>query len=138
MVDGTSGRRILIGGSECGGMYGREQRQRNAAYKRLIRSRRWALLRRAYITAHPMCEECLKRGIWDSVAREVHHRRPISTGRSVEEMERLAFDVGNLESVCPECHRRLHEALDVAAGKRRRRPVSEETRGFLERDFGIL
>lgn len=117
---------------------GGEGLRRNAAYKRLIRSRRWMLLRRAYIGEHPFCEECLRRGVWDREAREVHHRVPISTGRTLAEMERLAFDPGNLESVCPECHRRLHEELDAAAGRGgARRAVSAETARWLEADFGI-
>lgn len=95
------------------------------------------LLRRAYIREHPLCEECLKRGIWDMEAAEVHHRVPISTGRTEAEMERLAFDPGNLESVCPECHRRLHEELDAAAGRGRRRRVSPETRKWIGENFGI-
>ena len=78
--------------------------KRRKEYKRIIHSKRWHALRSAYIDAHPFCEECMARGIMDQPAEEVHHVRPIGTGRSWEEMCALAFDAHNLRSLCHDCH----------------------------------
>lgn len=108
--------------------------QNHRDYKRIIHSRRWHLLRESYITAHPMCEECLKRGIWDSRATEVHHVVPIGTGRTFAEKERLAFDADNLEALCHECHVRIHKEM---AGRRRAAGHSEAVRSYLKDNFGL-
>lgn len=65
--------------------------KRRKEYKRIIHSKRWHTLRMAYIGSHPFCEECMARGIMDQPAEEVHHVRPIGTGRSWEEMCALAL-----------------------------------------------
>lgn len=104
----------------------------NSDYKRLIHSRRWLLLRRRYVAAHPLCEECLKRGILDSRTEQVHHRTPVTRGRTWQEMERLAFDEGNLEAVCRSCHRRLHHEMGGRAGT-----GSPEVRDWLRDRFGL-
>lgn len=104
----------------------------NSDYKRLIHSRRWLLLRRRYAAAHPLCEECLKRGILDSRTEQVHHRTPVTRGRTWQEMERLAFDESNLEAVCRQCHRRLHRELEGNIGQ-----GSPEVRDWLRVKFGL-
>lgn len=97
-------------------MMGREYRD----YKVIIHSKRWHTLREAYIYAHPLCEECLKKGILDSVATEVHHKQPIGTGRTFADKQRLAFDPGNLESLCHECHKKIHQGMYRESSKRQR------------------
>lgn len=102
--------------------------KRRKEYKRIIHSKRWHALRSAYIGAHPFCEECMARGIMDQPAEEVHHVRPIGTGRSWEEMCALAFDAHNLRSLCHDCH--------VAAHRRPRKggkEPSEDVKAWLDR-----
>jgi predicted HNH restriction endonuclease len=41
--------------------------------------------------------------------KEVHHKKPFQEGRTKEEVEELAFDWDNLESVCAECHETRHK-----------------------------
>lgn len=103
-------------------------------YKRIIHSREWAALRRRYITAHPLCEDCLQRGIYDAVAVEVHHVKPVGTGRTWAEKCALAFDEHNLRALCHDCHVRAHktERHALAAAQR-----SGEVKDYLKENFGI-
>lgn len=94
------------------------------------------MLREAYITQHPMCEECLKRGIIDSVATEVHHRKPIGTGRSLSEKKKLAFDPDNLESLCHDCHVKIHQEMFRKADNRER-TGRKDVLDFLKEDFDL-
>ncbi len=45
------------------------------------------------------------------LAELVHHREPIETGVTLAEMEYLAFNADNLESICKKCHTAVHNAL---------------------------
>lgn len=106
-------------------------------YKVLIQSRRWHELREWYISRHPFCEECERRGILDQRAEEVHHVKPIGTAKDKSGMERLAFDKDNLQALCHECHVRVHRAIKQAKRTGREvKPRDEAVDAFL-REFGI-
>ena len=100
-------------------------------YKRIIHSKRWSVLRRQYMAAHPFCEECMAAGVLDVAAEEVHHVKPIGTGRDFSEMCALAFDWGNLRALCHDCHVKAHQSI-----ARRGHEVSEGLRDWL-RGFGV-
>ena len=76
-------------------------------YNRIIHGKEWRRISKLYKAAHPLCEEC---GKWQATA--VHHRRPLETAADFDEMLALAYDWQNLESVCKDCHSRLHNELD--------------------------
>ena len=76
---------------------------KDANYKRMIQSVRWAKLRREKIKLNPLWQDCLESGI-NTPAQEVHHVTPCETARSVKQMEELMFNLGNLRSLCHECH----------------------------------
>lgn len=59
---------------------------------------------------HPLCEDCLEE---DKVTQavEVHHIRPILTGKDELEMAELAYNPSNLRSLCKECHNNIHKKL---------------------------
>lgn len=80
---------------------------RDATYIRLIHSMSWRKLRMQVLAQHPLCADCLQEGR-TTAASEVHHVRPIETGKSVNEMERLAYDPHNLRPLCHACHRAEH------------------------------
>lgn len=104
-------------------------------YKRLIHSKRWSQLSKAYKAAHPFCEECMKRGIWDQPSEEVHHVRPIGSGITWGEMVSLAFDESNLEALCHDCHTRIHQAMK--RDRNRGKAVDGGVRSWLRDNFGI-
>lgn len=64
--------------------------------------RAWKRIRDRHIREHPMCEECLERGIFKP-AEEVHHKVPLSDGGT--------HDRNNLVSLCRSCHMKAHGQL---------------------------
>lgn len=78
-----------------------------AEYKRLINSHVWHLLRAKKIASQPLCEDCLRVGR-TRLAEEVHHERPVESGRDATEMRMLAYTFENLVSLCRECHHARH------------------------------
>lgn len=83
-----------------------ERRRRDpalAAAARIRRSMAWQSCRRAKLERDPLCERCEAEGR-STFAAQVHHRIPLA------QRPDLAFDHGNLMSVCTRCHARLeHE-----------------------------
>jgi 5-methylcytosine-specific restriction protein A len=70
--------------------------QRDPKINRRYNSR-WRKTRNAYITAHPLCEDCLAAGR-ATPAAEVHHVLPLEHGGT------HAFS--NLRALCKPCHSR--------------------------------
>lgn len=61
-------------------------------------SSRWRKLRERKLMIEPLCELC--GGV--TVATIVHHKREIKAGGD-------PFNIDNLQSICQECHNRLHK-----------------------------
>ncbi len=61
--------------------------------------RAWKRIRDNYAAAHPLCEECLKRGVY-SPTEQVHHIKPISEGGTHARE--------NLMALCQSCHAKIH------------------------------
>lgn len=64
--------------------------------------RDWKRIRDRYINEHPLCEDCLSRGIYKQ-ASEVHHKLPLADGGTHEK--------NNLVSLCRSCHMKAHGVL---------------------------
>lgn len=64
--------------------------------------RAWKRIRDRYISGHPLCEDCLSRGIYRP-AEEVHHKLPLADGGTHEK--------NNLVSLCRSCHMKAHGVL---------------------------
>jgi len=71
----------------------------------------WKKLRYQYLIDNPTCEICTKNKIL-KLAIEVHHKKPISYGNTNEEKEALGFDYKNLQALCKECHKLVHQELE--------------------------
>ena len=94
-----------------------------AIYQKLINSYKWQLLRKKKFIANPLCELCLAAG-QVRPTEEVHHVVPVESGKDEVEMRRLAYDYNNLQSLCKECHARVH-AKEVE--------VNSEVKNFFDR-----
>lgn len=70
----------------------------------------WRKLRQSYLMEHPVCEDCLKENKV-VLAEEIHHIKPILTGKTELEMMTLAFDSNNLTALCKKCHQLRHKKL---------------------------
>lgn len=66
-------------------------------------------IRLNYIKEHPLCEDCLAKGI-TRAAEEVHHITPILTAKDPIDMKALAIDTNNMISLCKECHFKRHHS----------------------------
>ena len=64
-------------------------------------------MRDGYIIDHPLCEDCLERGMVVAV-EEVHHIIPFMSGVDDAEKMALAVDPKNLVSLCHDCHLKRH------------------------------
>ena len=83
---------------------------RNETYNRLMHTARWLRLRRAVLTAHPLCQRCEELGRLRA-ATEVHHVKPVESGLGPAEMALLAYDPLNLLALCHECHVKVHTEM---------------------------
>ena len=88
---------------------------RDPRYQRLLNSKRWKMLRQAYLQDHPKCERCIAEGKAAGIKRgyihsaiDVHHKVPVESAHSLQEMEALCYDWNNLEALCIPCHSKTH------------------------------
>ena len=77
-------------------------------HAKFYNSKAWKLLRKSYITEHPLCENCLKNGIIKP-AKEVHHKQIFSTANTEEGQWNIFLDGNNLMSLCIKCHHMFHD-----------------------------
>lgn len=75
-----------------------ERYERDPAIKRRY-GRAWKRIRDSYAASHPLCEECLKNGIYVPT-EEIHHKLPLSQGGN--------HDRDNLIALCKSCHAGIH------------------------------
>ena len=81
----------------------------------IYNSREWHDLRIAKLRANQQCEQCIADGEAQGIeggyirsASVVHHIHPIEESQTMEEMRHWAFLWSNLQSLCRECHARIH------------------------------
>ena len=87
--------------------------------------------RQVWQRAEGLCERCKRDGIAErgvpyiTPGVDCHHIKPVESAKTEQEMERLAYDVNNIELLCIPCHikthqeMRSHKADKVAENKRR-------------------
>ena len=74
----------------------------------LYNTRQWKRLRNWYIMQHPLCENCAKYGLV-TPATQVHHKRIINSGQTLDEMKSIAYNPDVLQSLCRSCHDKMHK-----------------------------
>lgn len=74
--------------------------------QRIYHSALWRRMSEAYLAHHPLCEQCLQKGILRP-AVDVHHRVSFTqfTGQKLLE---VAYNPRNLMALCKECHANIH------------------------------
>lgn len=103
-------------------------------YIKLIHTHRWLRLRRAVLTAHPLCERCEAAGII-SPATEVHHRRPVEYGVNYNEKYRLMYDPHNLCALCHDCHVKEHTEMGRSGKEATRRRNAQQVGQVIAKFF---
>lgn len=106
----------------------------NADYRRLIQSAAWRRLRAAWISAHPLCEDCLAAGR-AVPAEEVHHVCPVERAATRPQMRALCLDPGNLRSLCRACHAEAHRRLRSMSAEEREQGHETALRRFSDKYF---
>ena len=106
---------------------------RDKRYQKLLNSKRWMEVKRlVWQRAGGLCERCKRDGIAErgvpyiTPGVDCHHKIPVESAKTEQEMERLAYDWrNNIELLCVACHikthqeMRSHKADKVAENKRR-------------------
>lgn len=81
---------------------------KNVAQKYVYNTKRWTSLRLLKLMNNPLCEVCLNKNIV-TPAVEVHHMQPFMEGLTIEQIKYLGFSYDNLQSICNECHQKIHK-----------------------------
>ena len=81
-------------------------------YVQLMNSRQWRDLRTAKLRANPLCERCQEKG-YVVAATCCHHVIPIESARTEVQARELCYSFNNLQSLCYQCHKAIHEADDT-------------------------
>lgn len=99
--------RLAVEGGQYCEEHTKTERDRYNRYKRAPDinkkyGRAWKRIRDHHVQEHPLCEECLKQGIYKP-AEEVHHIVPLNDGGTHAR--------SNLVSLCRSCHMKAHALL---------------------------
>ena len=115
---------------------------RDKRYQRLLNSKRWKMIRADYLRQHPLCERCRREGIEAGVlpdgyitsAVDVHHKKPVESSKTEQEMERLAYnlDGNNLEALCIPCHIKTHQEMRSHTKEKVKENKARARRRFME------
>lgn len=108
---------------------------RDKTYTKLMSSVAWRITRNRHMARYPLCERCNTQGR-TTAATVVHHRIPIETGRSEAEKERLAYEPGNLMSLCGQCHRDIHMELAKGSREENEKRQRQRAESFVNRVTG--
>ena len=79
--------------------------------------------------AKGVCEECHRVIVGQG---DCHHVIPVETGRTVQEMERLCYDVNNVRLLCVPCHIKVHQNMYSHTKEKVRENKKRRSRRFLE------
>ena len=75
--------------------------------QKIYQSHKWKKLRESKRLNNPLCESCLEKGLTIPTV-DIHHIIPFSKALNQLEKNILAFSYENLQSVCSDCHDKLH------------------------------
>jgi len=79
----------------------------NNINKYIYNTTTWRKLRIEKLKLNPLCERCLAKDIIKSGV-DIHHKIPISSGDNIFKMMQLGFDFQNLQTLCEDCHKEVH------------------------------
>ena len=113
---------------------------RDKNYQRLLNSPRWREVKSlVWRRANGLCERCIREGKAAGVpegyitpAIDVHHRVPVETAKTLQEMERLAYDWNNLEALCIPCHIKTHQEMRSHTREYHRENYKKARNRFME------
>ena len=114
---------------------------RSKAYQRLLNSKRWAEVKRiVWQRAGGLCERCKRDGIAErgvpyiTPGVDCHHKIPVESANpdDPQAMERLAYDVSNIELLCIPCHIKTHQEMYSHTKEKVKENKERARRRFME------
>ena len=112
---------------------------RDPRYQKLLNSKRWMKVKRqVWQRAEGLCERCKRDGIAErgvpyiTPGVDCHHKIPVESAKTEQEMERLAYDVNNIELLCIPCHIKTHQEMHSHRKEKVAENKARARRRFLE------
>ena len=114
---------------------------RDPRYQKLLNSKRWAETKRlVWQRANGLCERCKREGIAAGIQEgyitfgvDCHHKIPVETAKTLEEMERLCFDwQHNIELLCVPCHIKTHTEMGQNTKENRKQRREDRFKRWIE------
>ena len=110
---------------------------RDKRYQRLLNDKRWwgegGVKVQVWRRANGLCERCKAEG-FITPGVDCHHIVPVETGKTVQEMERLAYDVNNCQLLCVSCHIKAHQEMHTHTKQQVQENKARARARFLERN----
>ena len=106
---------------------------RDKRYQKLLNSKRWAEVKRiVWQRAGGLCERCRREGLIRAGV-DCHHKVPVESAKTEQEMERLAYDWrNNIELLCVACHIKTHQEMYSHTKEKVKENKARARRRFLE------
>ena len=105
---------------------------RDKRYQKLLNDKRWKLLRSAvFRRANGLCGLCKAEG-FITPGVDVHHIRPVEQAKTVQEMERLAYNPANCQLLCVACHTKVHQEMRSHTKEKVKENKARARRRFME------
>ena len=104
-------------------------------YRAMLHTSRWQKLRCRKLAANPYCEACARDRVYRP-ATEVHHRVPVMSVADPVSRLALMYDIGNLVSLCHDCHVAVHRTLGKQGRDEQRRRTEDAMSLFIDR-YGL-
>ena len=104
-------------------------------YRRMLHSGEWQRLRALKLAQSPQCEICAANRRY-RMATEVHHRAPVLSAPDAMSRHALFFDIGNLMSLCHECHVEIHRLAGKNTKGESQKRTGDRLAAFTER-YGL-
>ena len=109
---------------------------RDPRYQALLNSKRWLTVKAiVWKRANGLCERCKEEGIVTGSLQsqlDCHHIKPVESGRTVQEMERLCYDPNNIRLLCVACHIKTHAEAKSHTKEQVKANKARARRRFLE------
>ena len=107
---------------------------RDKRYQRLLNSPEWGRVKRiVWVRAGGLCERCKREG-FIRAGVDCHHKKPVESANPdiPGEMERLAYDVSNIELLCIPCHIKTHQEMRSHTKEKVKENKARARRRFME------
>ncbi len=105
---------------------------RDKRYQKLLNSKQWAEVKRiVWQRAEGLCELCKAEG-FITPGVDVHHIRPVEQAKTVQEMERLAYNPANCQLLCVACHIKVHQDMRTHTKEKVKENKARARQRFLE------